>query len=914
MKTHAVRIIAAIIIIEAAYLALANLALQLPVTQTLVNSIKPEKFAVTWEKAWTWYPFRVHARGVSANGQTGSQQWQAEAPAASASVSILPLLTKTVRIHSVVAADLEYYQRPRPRPGKDYAATRAFFPPIKGREVDRQPVTPAPKKKGNGWKITVEGIHATGNHGFWVYQMKGKASGDLQASVNFETRGGPFSLDNGEMDINIQSLSINDEPMISSESSLEGTLEFAPFVPSENKGIRSMAFLKTDVSLDAGMENLDFLNFYLRNFQGMTLGGNGRLSGRLIYKQGTVLPPTSLAVIADRLHLDLHSYKAGGSGDITIHVDSKEPEQLGFDIRFATIDLVHQEDDTSHFTGENLVLATAGSAVLIPWDALKSGIGHASVSIPLVKAPDLRVYQRYIPTKLALVIEGGEGELEGRARLTRSAFDGNLDLRSTAADISLSDYRFRADLAVAVNLTAPEFGSGKLDISGTSVQLNSARLIRGDDSQASPWNASVSVDQGHILVPRKADAADGKHLRRMANTLQEDSIPALLDRADAHFTVTGNVSELGWLDLLFTNTYNMSIFGSGDLTATLNVEGGQLARDSNVRIQARDIGARVLDYEVKGNGLVTLQAMEGGDHPDLGLQVRIDEAILRRVGEEQSYIQDVSLDLEAQALDMRKGKAGSNVDVLRLKIPRARIPDMSAYNEILPANSPLQLLGGRGDLKAAITLTRDMADGYVRLTAQNMRARIDEQQLAGDLQANILIQGGTPENMDFDISGTSISLDNVRVHGESAQFDQDDWSAEFQLNKARTIWKKPVFLHAEAEAELKDSRPFVALFTNHKGKHKWIEKMLTVEDIQGTATMTLENQRLAIPHAFTSSDRIDAGVKGIIDATQREGIFYVRHGRLDAILEVREGDRDIDIIGARKKFDAYSLSTDTVRP
>jgi hypothetical protein len=90
--------------------------------------------------------------------------------------------------------------------------------------------------------------------------------------------------------------------------------------------------------------------------------------------------------------------------------------------------------------------------------------------------------------------------------------------------------------------------------------------------------------------------------------------------------------------------------------------------------------------------------------------------------------------------------------------------------------------------------------------------------------------------------------------------------------------------------------------------------MLTVEDIQGTATMTLENQRLAIPHAFTSSDRIDAGVKGIIDATQREGIFYVRHGRLDAILEVREGDRDIDIIGARKKFDAYSLSTDTVRP
>jgi RNA binding exosome subunit len=75
--------------------------------------------------------------------------------------------------------------------------------------------------------------------------------------------------------------------------------------------------------------------------------------------------------------------------------------------------------------------------------------------------------------------------------------------------------------------------------------------------------------------------------------------------------------------------------------------------------------------------------------------------------------------------------------------------------------------------------------------------------------------------------------------------------------------------------------------------------------------MTLENQRLAIPHAFTSSDKIDAGLKGIIDAGQREGVFYVRHGKLDAILEVRDGERDIDIIRARKKFDGYSLATDT---
>ena len=145
LKTWSYRIVITVLLAELAYLVLFNMALHLPLTQTLVNQIKPEKFSVTWEKAWTWLPFRVHAQGISANGQTSSQQWQAEVPAASASISILPLLGKSVKIHSVEASDIEYFQRPRPKPDKDYAATRAFFPPIKGREIDKTPVTPVPK-------------------------------------------------------------------------------------------------------------------------------------------------------------------------------------------------------------------------------------------------------------------------------------------------------------------------------------------------------------------------------------------------------------------------------------------------------------------------------------------------------------------------------------------------------------------------------------------------------------------------------------------------------------------------------------------------------------------------------------------------------------------------------------------------
>jgi len=905
MRTRFYQIITTVVIVEIAYLILVNLALNLPFTQTLINQHKPEKYTVMWEKAWTWHPFRVHARGISANGQTSSQQWQAETPAASASIAILPLLQKAVSIHSVVTEDIVYYQRPRPKPHKDYAATRDFFPPIRGREIDRTPVTPVPKKKGGGWKIIVEDIQASGSHRFWVFQMKGALRGALKANVNFETRGGPFSLDNGQMDVVVDSLAINDNQQISSQGFLKGTLEFSPFVPSENRGIKSLGFMKVDAELDTKVENLEFLNFYLRKLQGMNLDGAGKLSGIVHYDQGILLSPTSLVVVADELQLTLRSYAANGSGDATIEVDDGEPEKLGLGIRFATIDVVHEGDDISHFSGEDLLLTMAGSSRLLPWQDRRSGAHHASVRIPRVKIPDLRVYQRYIPDKAALSLNGGQGELEGQATLTSTSLEAGLDLRSRAADISFGDYQFMTNLDLGVNIDMPSFGSGKLDISGTKIQLTNAQLASQDKSKTKPWNASLSIDTGLLVLLHPESGNDAERLRRLSY-LKEKSIKSLLEEADAHFSISGKLSELAWISLLFSNPYGMTIDGTGELAADIIIDDGFPASDSIVRVLPTHLDVRVLDYEVNGDGSIAMQVLKGGEHPDLDLKVEIGDALFRRQGEKDAYVRDVAMILQAQALKMDRYQAGSNVDVLRLQIPAARITDMSVYNDYLPENSPLQLLEGQAELKADIKLERDSAEGFVKLTTQKLRSRLDEQALSGELEADITIKNGTPENMEFDISGSTITLDKVKVVGTETKYEREDWHARFVLEKGRAIWKKPVFVHADAAVEIKDSRPFVAMFSNHKGEHNWIEKMLTIENIQGNAEMTVENKQIIVPHAFTSSDKIDAGAKGIINAESAEGIFYARFRKLDAILKIRDGKRNIDIIGARKKFDEYS--------
>jgi hypothetical protein len=46
---------------------------------------------------------------------------------------------------------------------------------------------------------------------------------------------------------------------------------------------------------------------------------------------------------------------------------------------------------------------------------------------------------------------------------------------------------------------------------------------------------------------------------------------------------------------------------------------------------------------------------------------------------------------------------------------------------------------------------------------------------AGELTADLKLTGRVPKNMDFDISGSSLVLDKVRVAGGQENFQQPDW-------------------------------------------------------------------------------------------------------------------------------------------
>ena len=58
-------------------------------------------------------------------------------------------------------------------------------------------------------------------------------------------------------------------------------------------------------------------------------------------------------------------------------------------------------------------------------------------------------------------------------------------------------------------------------------------------------------------------------------------------------------------------------------------------------------------------------------------------------------------------------------------------------------------------------------------------------------------------------------------------------------------------------------------------------------------------------YAFAGSDKIDVGAKGLMNGETREGMFFARFRKLHGILKVKDEERNFDILGAKRKFEAY---------
>ena len=625
------RILISLLALELGYLVVVNGALQLQITQDLVNKIRPEKFYVSWERAWSWYPFRVHAEGIFANGQARTQQWEVTATSASGSLSVLPLILKHVYLSNLQAESIDYRQRPRLKADVDYTNRLAYFPEIKGRQI--VPVETAELKKKRPWKIHINDLQATGEHRFWVYNLQGTASGPATGNLYTETRRGAFWLDVEQFELDLGPAFLNGNAEAFRGGTVAGSLGFSPLVRAENPGRRMLRFAYLDADLDLAVDSLDFINMLAGNLGNFSIKGAGQVQGHLSISDGFVRAGTQLSATADNLGVDMYDINVLGKGVVNIHTPETEDTPLGLDVQYDQLTATRAEEPAPFLIGETLHLEYRGS-----------------------------------------------------------------------------------------NFITPDPSLGLADL--------------WDDEEARQ---------------RRADNS------------------------------------------------------------------------------------------------------------------------------------------------------------LNLFIERATVPDMSALNYHLPPETALQFAGGTTELNAEIFFGEELLNGTIKLDSRATQVQIDEQRLKADLDIDMNLAGGNPRTFTADFSGSTLRLFNVYVEGEKEQFEGDYWSTSLEVSTGEGTFAQPIELSAKSLITVSDTRPLVALFKNRSRTPKWLGNMMSVKNLDGEAEMQLTGGKLKVPLAYVDSEKAEVGIKATFFEGEREGVVYARFKKLDTLVKRLDGKRNVDVIKAREKFEAYEL-------
>ncbi|WP_200344673.1 hypothetical protein [Halochromatium glycolicum] len=915
-------------ILAALYWSGVNLALNLPLTRDALNRMQPEQFAVDWTRAWSWYPLRVAISGLAADGQTPSEQWQLDAGRAAVSLSLLPLLRGELRVHDLDLEHIDLRLRPRPRPDSaDDAsdALRAFFPVIRNRDPDAV-AEPAPEPTGTDLVLEIDDVHIRGEHAFWVSHLRGWLPGEVRGSVRMDTASSELALADGALDLSLKSLRVGDRTPVREAAALKGTVAIPPVRLSTLEGLDFLRIATVDAEIDLPVDNLDFLALVVPGLEPLELEGQGRLQGRIRLDQGEALRGTDLLVEANALAMTLGRFHFAGDGLVELQVDPQNEAAADLNVTFDRVvgELAAGGGEAANptatlFSGYGLTAAlhvseadpsTTSTATEIEALAEEVEVGFR-LEVPGMRVADLSVYNRLLPATWDLTLLGGSGLLHALFEVTPERLSLELDLASDEADLRYADYRATTDMLLELRARVDAVDTPTLHLEGTRLRLSDAqlgdaqlgdtRLSGAESAAAEPWEAELAISGGTLSLP--TPGADADPIPRLANQLAEEGFGSLLASGDGELAAALKVSELDWIAALLNRPLGLTLDGAAEIDAALRMEQGLLATGSRLAIPPVPLSLALLEHRIDGRGEAALQVERGGPNPNVRLRVELDEGRMRRRDEAEPSIGGARLDAVV-AVGALGAKAAESARV-DLVLHGAEVKDMAVYNAYLPEDAPISLLGGAARLMADLELSEDSAEGNLLLTTEDISIALDEQQVIGALQLDVLVRDGAPNAMRFDITGSSLRFDEFRVIGAAASDQRAQWHARLQLEETEIVWDKPVELRMKADVTVQDTRPFVALIDNLRGKPSWIDELLSVEDLAGHLQIQIADDQVVIEDALLSSPEIGVHAKGLASADTREAMLLLRWHNLSGAVALHEDEKAFRLVNAVDQFEAY---------
>jgi hypothetical protein len=485
IKNILIRIFKIALGIELFWLVFANLFLNTGLGPWAIN-FKPEKFSLQWDSAWTLYPARIHTTGLRASIHTWTMDVEVQTDQATASIKLLPLLTKRLVVNGIragsvsIALEREVPEGVRPAPTKTTPGLLIDLRDMEVGKVDRFSFN----------QLTVDGgeAHATGSASFRI-------RGEVEVTdVNASWQNAKIQLGDAEL---AESLSVD----------FHGGLD--SFFPKQDKGLALLAKLSGLIDIKGSTGSLVPLQLLFPEVAWIErIDGEGDVDVRLDLLNGKLQPGSIVDVEAKGLELDFLGFRATGSGTVDAEVRETSDQRTGeINLVFSQFGLQRQGETAPLVTGQGLSLQAKASELGV---VEQLGDFELVLEIPDSEMPDISFLANRLPKSMDVTVNEGKATLKGRMKVSGvdKEAQGKFQLSGEGLKGRFRNMDYDMDLELTSRVSGKQLDDFRVELQGTEFKLFNGTFDNEAVEVDKLWWMTVSVPEGfaNLAEPVELDA------------------------------------------------------------------------------------------------------------------------------------------------------------------------------------------------------------------------------------------------------------------------------------------------------------------------------------------------------------------------------------------------------------------------
>lgn len=380
-----------------------------------------------------------------------------------------------------------------------------------------------------------------------------------------------------------------------------------------------------------------------------------------------------------------------------------------------------------------------------------------------------------------------------------------------------------------------------------------------------------------------------------------------LTALDARVRLSAMAEDLAFLDFYLQGAPWLELDGKAALAMNLTLVDGEFLTGSIMNAATMDLAVGFVAYEIRGDGMARVQVIDTPDGPASKLAVTYGAYTIREGGQEP-LVDGAGFELVATSPDTALIRPLTSLHVV-IDLPESRLPDIQRFATYLPADTGVELVSGTGTVTGHIEAWSQGSrlTGTVDLKGDEVKARMDGLVMTTDMLLHANLGQGEISTGVYDFAGTSFEVTDFGLVDTNPENKREEkatraWWAKVNVTEGVVAVGAPTYLDATVMMRSASSEPFVRIASQHKSLPGWVQGMLDVPDVKGSARVRLGDESIQINPFYVSGGQLEVQMRWFRQNTYNTGALYARYGKLSMAVDIDPNETDVHVLDAKDWF------------